>query len=108
MASRPPDGDQESGSDRNAQNVPGATRTKAPGAPSAPTTVGEQLDWATRVLESVEAREPAREAVALLASVMASPSVALEPDSAATLTASEVDRFLAAIVRRTREEPSQS
>ena len=87
MASRPPGGDQ---------------------APSAPTTVGEQLEWATRVLESVAAREPAREAAALLASVMGSPSGPLEPDSATSLTASQVDRFLAAIVRRTRDEPTET
>jgi hypothetical protein len=77
-------------------------------APSTPTTVGEQLEWATRVLGAIGAPEPAREAAALLASVMGLPSVPLEPDPAAPLAASEVDRFLAAVARRTRDAPPRS
>jgi hypothetical protein len=73
-------------------------------APSTPTTVGEQLRWATHVLGTVGTAEPAREAATLLASAMGLPSVPLEPDPAAPLAASQVDRFLAAIARRLRDE----
>jgi hypothetical protein len=100
MASRSGDGDPTSESALNA--------AKVPVPPSAPTTVGEELEWATRVLETVGVPEPAREAAALLASVLGLPSVALEPDSPASLAAIHVDRFLAAIVRRTRDESPRS
>ena len=83
-------------------------RTNALGPPSPPTTVGEQLEWATHILAAVGAPEPGREAAALLASVMGLPSLPQEPDPAAPLAASEVDRFLAVIARRTRREPSRS
>jgi len=77
-------------------------------APSTPTTVGEQLAWATHVLGTLGAPEPAREAAALLASAMGLPSPPLEADPAAPLAAGQVDRFLAAIARRTRAGPSPS
>jgi hypothetical protein len=77
-------------------------------APSTPTTVGEQLAWATHVLGTVGAPNPGREAAALLALAMGLPSLPLEPDLTAPLAASHVDRFLAAIARRTRDEPPRS
>ena len=83
-------------------------RTNALGAPSPPTTVGEQLEWATHVLEIAGAPEPAREAAALLASAMGLPSSSPAPDPVAPLEASQVDWFLAAIARRTRGDASSS
>jgi hypothetical protein len=74
-------------------------------APPTPTTVGEQLAWATRVLETIGLPAPAREAAVLLASVIGSPGIALDHASGASLTARQVDAFLAAVVRRTRNEP---
>jgi hypothetical protein len=82
-------------------------RPNAGDAPSTPTTVGEQLAWATRVLTTVGAPEPAREAAMLLASVMGVPIAPRELDPAVPLAASQVDRFLAAIARRTRDEPQR-
>ena len=70
--------------------------------PSPPTSVGEQLAWATHVLEAAGAREPAREAAALLAAVMDLPGVPAGPDPGTPLAASQVDRLLAAIARRLR------
>jgi hypothetical protein len=74
-------------------------------APRTPTTIGEQLEWGTHVLATVGAREPAGEAAALLASAMGLATVPAQLDPAAPLAASHVDRFLAAIARRTRAEP---
>jgi hypothetical protein len=71
--------------------------------PSPPTTVGEQLAWATHVLEAVGVREPAVEAATLLAAAMDMPRAAPAPDPAAPLAASQVDRLLAAIARRLRD-----
>jgi PrmC N-terminal domain len=79
-----------------------------PAAPSPPTTVGEQLEWATQVLEAIGAPDPPQEAAALLASVMGSPRRALECEPGTSVAASQVDRFLAAIARRTRDEPPRS
>jgi hypothetical protein len=73
-------------------------------APGTPTTVGEQVAWATRVLESVGVSAPAREATALLAAVLEASNDDLEADPAAPLAATQVDRFLVAIARRTRGE----
>jgi hypothetical protein len=66
------------------------------------------MEWATQVLGTVGATEPAREAAALLASAMGLLGVALDLDPAAPLAASHVDRFLAAIARRTRDEHPRS
>ena len=96
MARRSRDGDQTSESD---PDVPYPSD-----APSTPTTIGEQLEWAARVLETVGALEPAREAAALLASVMGLPNIPAEADPGAWLPASLVDRFLAVIARRMRDE----
>jgi methylase of polypeptide subunit release factors len=79
-----------------------------PAAPSPPTTLGEQLEWATQVLEAIGAPDPAKEAAALLASVMGSPSRLVKSEGRTSIAASQVDRFLAAIARRTREEPPRS
>ena len=87
---------------------PPRARTNSLGAPSPPTTVGEQLEWSTHVLRAVGVPEPAREASAMLASVMGLPSIPLELDPAAPLAARHVDRFLAAIARRIRRGPSRS
>jgi hypothetical protein len=100
MACRPRDGDPTTDATRR--------RSNAPNAPSTPTTVGEQLEWAANVLGSIGAPDPAGEAAAILASVMGLPGVPLEPDLAAPLAASDVDRFLVAIARRTRDEPPRS
>ncbi len=81
-----------------------ASRSGPADPPSPPSTVGEQLAWATHVFETVGAAEPAREAATLLASAMDLPCVPLDPDPAASLAASQVDRFLAAIARRLRDE----
>jgi hypothetical protein len=80
-----------------------ASRPGAADRPSPPTTVGEQLAWATDVLGSLGALEPASEAATLLASAMDFPRVPRDLDPAAPLAASQVDRFLAAIARRLRE-----
>jgi hypothetical protein len=87
---------------------PPRLRPNALGPPSPPTTVGEQLEWAARVLETAGAPEPAREAAALLASAMNLPSLPPEFDRDAPLAAGHVDQFLAATARRTRGEPSRS
>jgi hypothetical protein len=97
MAYRPRDADPTTDATRR--------RSNAPAAPSTPTTVGDQLEWAAIVLGSIGVPDPAREAAAVLASVMGLPGVPLEPDLAAPLAASHVDRFLAAIARRMRDEP---
>jgi len=90
-----------------AMNESGPARASAPDAPSTPTTVGQQLEWATRVLETVGVADPTREAASLLASAIGWPSDA-SPNAAAPLAASEVDRFLAAIARRSRHETEGS
>jgi hypothetical protein len=96
MASRPGGGD-PSDSGHDAPNTPGA--------PSPPTSVGELLGWATRVLETIGAPDPAREAATLLTSVMGSSSRLVESDGGTSVAASQVDGFLAAIARRTRDVP---
>jgi PrmC N-terminal domain len=96
MACRPPSGDPRS--------EPARSSTSVADAPSPPTTIGAQLEWATRVFESVGAPEPAKEAGALLASIVGLPISQLRANAAASLSASHVDRFLAAIVLRMRDE----
>jgi len=90
-----------------------AGQPNAGDAPTTPTTIGEQLAWATRVLAMLGAPDPEREAAALLASATGLSEVppelhAAAPLAAAPLAASQVDRFLAAIARRTRDEPGRS
>ena len=71
--------------------------------PSPPTTVGEQLAWATHVLEGLGVSEPAVEAATLLAAAMDVLGAAPPHDPLAPLAASQVDRLLAAIARRLRD-----
>jgi hypothetical protein len=78
--------------------------SSAADAPSPPTTIGAQLAWATGVLESCGAPDPRKEAAALLASVIGLPIAQLGANAATSLAASHVDRFLAAIALRMRED----
>jgi hypothetical protein len=95
MACRPPSGDPRSELARNATTVADA--------PSSPTTIGAQLEWATRVFEGLGAPEPAKEAGALLASIVGLPILQLRANAAASLAASHVDLFRAAIALRMRD-----
>jgi hypothetical protein len=96
MASRPGGGD-PSDSGNDAPNTPGA--------PSPPTSVGELLGWATLVLETIGAPDPAREAATLLTSLMGLPNRLPESAPGTSVTATQADRFLVAIARRTRDVP---
>jgi hypothetical protein len=71
--------------------------------PTPPTTVGEQLAWATHVLEAIGAAEPAREAATLVALAMDLPGVPSDLDAGSPIAAIQVDRLLAGVARRLRE-----